>query len=72
MPYYKSRLFKEQLIFIINDAKDKILFVDLDFEELIIEITHNISTVKKIVFFAQKKNYHLTIKLSKKSLLTKT
>ena len=30
------RLFKEQLIFIINDAKDKILFVDLDFMELII------------------------------------
>ena len=26
------RLFKEQLIFIINDAKDKILFVDLDFK----------------------------------------
>ena len=48
------RLFKEQLIFIINDAKDKILFVDLDFEELIIEITHNISTVKKIVFLCTK------------------
>ena len=41
------RLFKEQLIFIINDAKDKILFVDLDFMELISEITNNIDTVEK-------------------------
>ena len=33
------RLFKEQLIYIINDAEDSILFVDLDFIEIISEIT---------------------------------
>ncbi len=44
------RLFKEQLVYIINDAKDKILFVDLDFIELISEITNNIDSVKKIIF----------------------
>ena len=54
MPHYKSRLFKEQLIFIKNNDKDKILFVDLDFEELIIEITDSINTVKKIVFLCTK------------------
>ena len=50
------RLFKEQLIFIINDAKDKILFVDLDFMELISEITNNIDTVEKIVFLCEFKD----------------
>ena len=44
------RLFKEQLIFIINDARDKLLFVDLDFLELISDITNNINCVEKIVF----------------------
>ena len=50
------RLFKEQLIFIINDAKDKILFVDLDFMELISEITNNIDSVEKIVFLCEFKD----------------
>ena len=36
------RLFLEQIIFIINDAKDKILFVDLDLLEIIEKITDKI------------------------------
>ena len=44
------RLFKEQLIYIINDSEDSILFVDLDFIDIISEITEKIKTVKKIVF----------------------
>ncbi len=57
------RLFKEQLVFIINDAKDKVLFVDLDFLELISEISNNIGSVEKIVFLCTRedlpKNYKL-------------
>ena len=44
------RLFKEQLIYSINDSEDSILFVDLDFIDIISEITEKIKTVKKIVF----------------------
>ena len=38
------RLFKEQIIFIINDAKDKILFVDLDFFDLVVDISNEIKS----------------------------
>ena len=41
------RLFKEQLIYIINDSEDSILFVDLDFIDIISAITEKIKTVKK-------------------------
>ena len=44
------RLFKEQLIFIINNAEDKFLFVDLDFKKIISEISGKLKTVKKIIF----------------------
>ena len=44
------RLFKEQLIFIINNAEDKFLFVDLDFKKIISEISDKLQTVKKIIF----------------------
>ena len=44
------RLFKEQIIFIINDAEDKLLFLDLDFAELISEISAELNTVEKIIF----------------------
>ena len=44
------RLFKEQLVFIINDAGDKLLFVDLDFKEIISDISDKLNTVEKIVF----------------------
>ncbi len=43
------RLFKEQIIFIINDAKNKILFVDVDFIDLVIEISNEINTVEHII-----------------------
>ena len=43
------RLFKEQIIFIINDAKNKLLFVDVDFIDLVIEISNEINTVEHII-----------------------
>ena len=48
------RLFKEQIIFIINDAADKLLFLDLDFVELISEISGELNTVEKIIFLCNK------------------
>ena len=48
------RLFKEQIIFIINDAADKLLFLDLDFAELISQISGELNTVEKIIFLCNK------------------
>ena len=48
------RLFKEQIIFIINDAKDKLLFVDLDFFDLAIEISSEINSVEYIIVLCKK------------------
>lgn len=48
------RLFKEQLIFIINDAEDKLLFIDSDFIEIINQISHKLLTVEKIVILCEK------------------
>ncbi len=57
------RLFKEQLVFIINDAMDKILFVDLDFKELVFDISNEINSVHKVVFLCSENelpnNYHI-------------
>ena len=47
------RLFKEQIVFIINDAKNKILFVDLDFFDLVVDISNEINSVKQIVIFLE-------------------
>ncbi len=43
------RLFKEQLTFIINDAKDKFLFVDLDLIEIVKDISDKLEHVEKII-----------------------
>ena len=50
------RLFKEQIIFIINDAKDKLLFVDIDFLDLIIEISSEINTVEYVIVLGKKRD----------------
>ena len=47
------RLFKDQLVYIINDAKDKILFVDLDFKDVFADISYKLKTVQKIVFLCK-------------------
>ncbi len=43
------RLFKEQLIFIINDAQDKFLFVDVDLMEIFESISNRLKFLKKII-----------------------
>ena len=48
------RLFPEQLIFIINDAKDKFLFIDIDFIPLIESLISKISIIKKIIVLCDK------------------
>ncbi len=49
------RLFQEQLVFIINDAEDQLLFVELDFIEIINNISNQLNTVKKVIFLCKKK-----------------
>ena len=60
------RLFKEQIIYIINDAKNKFLFVDLDFFDLVVEISNEINTVEHIVVLGKKKDIPNTKNISKK------
>ncbi len=48
------RLFPEQLVFIINDAKDKFLFIDPDFIPLIEKLMDKISSVQKIIVLCDK------------------
>ena len=60
------RLFKEQIIFIINDAKDKLLFVDLDFLDLIYDICDSLNTVEYIIILGHTKNIPSKIKIAKK------
>ena len=48
------RLFPEQLVFIINDAKDKALFFDVTFLPLIVAIKDKIPTVEKLICLAGK------------------
>ena len=50
------RLFPEQLVFIINDAKDKFLFIDIDFIPLIEKLMDKISTIEKIIVLCDKEN----------------
>jgi fatty-acyl-CoA synthase len=49
------RLFTEQLIFIINDAKDKFLFVDIDFIPLIEKLFDKVSFIQKLIVLCDKK-----------------
>ncbi|MDT7525827.1 long-chain fatty acid--CoA ligase [Pseudidiomarina sp. GXY010] len=46
------RLFAEQISWIINDAKDTWLFVDLSFIDLITEIASQLSSIKGIIVLA--------------------
>ena len=48
------RLFPEQLVFIINDAKDKALFFDVTFLPLITAIKDKIPTVEKFICLSGK------------------
>ncbi len=48
------RLFQEQIIFIINDAQDKLLFIDLDFIEIINQISIKLKSVEKVIFLCSK------------------
>lgn len=50
------RLFPEQLIYIINHAKDKWLFVDLTFIPLLEAIKDQITDIEKFVILADKAN----------------
>ncbi len=43
------RLFHDQIAWIINDAEDRLLFVDLTFVPIIEKIAHEIPTVEKII-----------------------
>ena len=49
------RLFTEQLIFIINDAKDKFLFVDIDFIPLIEKLFDKVGFIQKLIVLCDKK-----------------
>ena len=50
------RLFPEQLIYIINHAKDKWLFVDLSFIPLLEAIKDQITSVEKFIILADENN----------------
>ncbi len=50
------RLFIEQIIFIINDAEDKVLFLELDFVDLISQISEDLHTVEKFVLLCDNKD----------------
>ncbi len=50
------RLFKEQIIYIINDAKDKLIFLEIDFIDVIVEISDELKTLEKIIILGTKKD----------------
>jgi len=58
------RLFPEQLIFIINDAKDKFLFIDIDFIPLIENLLDKVDILEKIVVLCDKNQMPSSSKLS--------
>ncbi len=60
------RLFKEQIIFIVNNAKDKFLFVDVEFLGLIEEISECLNSVKAIIILGKKKTIPINFKTNKK------
>lgn len=45
------RLFPEQLVFIINDAQDKVIFFDVTFLPLIAAIKHQVPCVEKFICY---------------------
>ena len=59
------RLFKEQIIFIINDAEDKVIFLDLDFADLISQVSDELHTVEKFIFLCDKKDMPKNISFNK-------
>jgi len=46
------RLFTEQIVYIINHAEDRVLFVDLTFVELVERIADQLTTVEQVVVMA--------------------
>ena len=46
------RLFKEQIVHIINDAEDRILFVDPAFVDLVAQLAPQLSTVEMVVILS--------------------
>ena len=62
------RLFKDQLIFIINDACNKILFVDKDFLNIIEDISDKIKTVKTIIILGDDSDIPKDLKISQNIL----
>ena len=50
------RLFAEQLVYIINHAEDKILFVDLTFIPLIEALAAKLPTIKKVIILTDDEN----------------
>lgn len=44
------RLFKEQIVYIVNHAEDRVLFVDLTFAALVEQIWDQLSSVELVVF----------------------
>ena len=58
------RLFPEQLIFIINDAKDKFLFIDIDFIPLIENLLDKVDILEKIIVLCDTNQMPSSSKLS--------
>ena len=50
------RLFPEQLVFIMNDAKDKFIFIDLDFISLMEKLFDKLKTIQKVIVLCKKED----------------
>ena len=55
------RLFHDQIIYIINDAEDKIIFVDLSLFELINSIMPRLESVKAFIVMTDKESMPVTV-----------
>ncbi|MAI02463.1 MAG: long-chain-fatty-acid--CoA ligase [Rickettsiales bacterium TMED254] len=66
------RLFTEQIVFIINDAKDKLLFIDLDFIDIISEISNKLKTVEKIIILCSEADFPKDLEFDKEVLCYET
>ena len=60
------RLFEEQIVFIINDARNKLLFVAPDFLNLIESIIDRLTSVETIIVLGNKEDISLEKNNSKK------
>lgn len=55
------RLFPEQLVFIINDAQDKVIFFDSTFLPLIVAIQDKVPTVERFICYGSRDEKVLTV-----------